>query len=168
MICPLPSFCVPLNIICSTQCEMPVMPACSLRDPTWYHTQNDTTGADRASFVIRLSPFGKLCRSKLCFSSAASTCAGVPAISVVSVAFSVVLIAIFSPDYCSWPDSVVITSAMILFYPKAFVVYEYNSRRGTPCGCPGRIENLFSDRAPTRGSPTETDYFSRVDKSPLF
>src|SRR5436190_6400226 len=51
--------------MCSTQWEMPVMPACSLRAPTRYHTQKETTGAECTSFVIRARPFGNECRWKL-------------------------------------------------------------------------------------------------------
>src|SRR5207253_7929695 len=65
MISPLPKVGVPLNIICSTQCEMPVMPECSLRAPTRYHTQNETTGAECTSLVSRVSPLGKECLSKV-------------------------------------------------------------------------------------------------------
>src|SRR5438552_699471 len=40
---------VPLNSICSTQCEIPVSPGISLRLPTRYHTQNVATGTVRCS-----------------------------------------------------------------------------------------------------------------------
>ena len=43
-ISPLPSFGVPLNSMCSTQWEIPVMPGPSLREPTRYHTQKVATG----------------------------------------------------------------------------------------------------------------------------
>src|SRR5437763_1161404 len=64
MIWPLPKVCVPLNIMCSTQWDMPVIPMCSLRAPTRYHTQKDTTGAECTSFVSKVRPLGKECRSK--------------------------------------------------------------------------------------------------------
>ena len=34
---PLPYFLAPLNIMCSKKCEIPVIPSCSLREPTWNH-----------------------------------------------------------------------------------------------------------------------------------
>src|SRR5437868_443231 len=51
--------------MCSTQCDTPVIPACSLRAPTLYHTQKATTGAECTSLVNRVSPLGKECRSNV-------------------------------------------------------------------------------------------------------
>ena len=42
---PFDSRSVPLNSMCSTQCEIPVIPLRSLRDPTRYQIQVLTTGA---------------------------------------------------------------------------------------------------------------------------
>ena len=42
--CPRGCFGVPLNIMCSRKWARPVAPRCSLREPTRYHTWNDTIG----------------------------------------------------------------------------------------------------------------------------
>ncbi len=41
---------VPLNCMCSVQWEMPVKPGVSSREPTRYHSQEETSGAVWISF----------------------------------------------------------------------------------------------------------------------
>src|SRR5262245_5984517 len=45
--------------MCSSRCEMPVMPVYSFREPTRYQTPKLTTGALRTSFVRMRSPLGR-------------------------------------------------------------------------------------------------------------
>src|SRR5262245_48596497 len=52
---------VPLNNICSTQCEIPVLPGCSLREPTRYQTQQVATGAEWTSRSKTSMPFLSRC-----------------------------------------------------------------------------------------------------------
>src|SRR5919199_4491946 len=46
--------------MCSTQCEMPVIPGTSLRAPTRYQTQKVATGAACSSRVSTVSPLGSV------------------------------------------------------------------------------------------------------------
>ena len=47
---------VPLNCMCSTQCETPVRPWTSSREPTRYHSQEEMIGAVCISFRRTLRP----------------------------------------------------------------------------------------------------------------
>src|SRR5215208_6085442 len=47
---------VPLNCICSTQCETPVRPCTSSREPTRYQTHDEMIGAVWISLSRTLSP----------------------------------------------------------------------------------------------------------------
>src|SRR5579859_155318 len=60
---PLPRVGVPLKSMCSTQCEMPVIPGTSLRLPTRYHAQNVATGAVWTSRSKTSSPFDSVART---------------------------------------------------------------------------------------------------------
>src|SRR5579862_1209597 len=60
---PLPRVGVPLKSMCSTQCEMPVIPGTSLRLPTRYHAQNVATGAVWTSRSKTRSPFDSVVRT---------------------------------------------------------------------------------------------------------
>src|SRR2546429_5999123 len=45
--------------MCSRKCDIPVVPGTSLRPPTWYQTQSETTGACRASSACMTSPLSR-------------------------------------------------------------------------------------------------------------
>src|SRR5438552_2251630 len=45
--------------MCSRKCDIPVVPGTSLRPPTWYQTQSETTGACRASSACITSPLSR-------------------------------------------------------------------------------------------------------------
>src|SRR5437867_12205197 len=45
--------------MCSRKWDMPVVPGTSLRPPTWYQTQSETTGACRASSACITSPLSR-------------------------------------------------------------------------------------------------------------
>src|SRR5437868_4492278 len=45
--------------MCSRKCDIPVVPGTSLRPPTWYQTQSETTGACRASMACSTSPLSR-------------------------------------------------------------------------------------------------------------
>src|SRR5215831_13035905 len=59
------TFFEPLNIMCSKKCESPVIPGCSLREPTRYHCQNATVGTLWSSCVSTTRPLSSTCRSTL-------------------------------------------------------------------------------------------------------
>src|SRR5690554_6491704 len=66
-ICPLASDGVPLNCMCSTQWERPVLPGSSLRLPTRYHTQKLAIGASWLSRRSTWRPFGRVaCTTGAC------------------------------------------------------------------------------------------------------
>src|SRR5262245_51806385 len=46
--------------MCSSRCDTPVIPVCSLREPTRYQTWKLTTGAECTSFVSTFSPLGRM------------------------------------------------------------------------------------------------------------
>ncbi len=51
---------VPLNIMCSKKCEMPVMPGRSLRLPTRYHVYIATFGMSLSGHTTSFMPFGSV------------------------------------------------------------------------------------------------------------
>src|SRR5215212_9896714 len=51
---------VPLNCICSTQCETPVRPCTSSRDPTRYQSHDEMIGAVWTSLSRTFSPLDKV------------------------------------------------------------------------------------------------------------
>ncbi len=51
---------VPLNIMCSKKCEMPVMPGRSLRLPTRYHVYIATFGMSLSGQTTTFMPFGSV------------------------------------------------------------------------------------------------------------
>ncbi len=52
-------FVVPLKFMCSTQCEMPVKPAASSREPTLYQHHTEESGAVCASWMRIFSPLSR-------------------------------------------------------------------------------------------------------------
>src|SRR5262245_6162496 len=50
---------VPLKFMCSTQCETPVRPGPSSREPTRYQHQTETSGAVCTGWTMTLSPFAR-------------------------------------------------------------------------------------------------------------
>ncbi len=49
---------VPLNIMCSNRCEMPVMPGPSLTEPTFATQPQDTVGESWRSTISSFNPLG--------------------------------------------------------------------------------------------------------------
>src|SRR5207237_7217444 len=60
VISPLPKRLPPLNSMCSTQCDTPVVPGSSLRPPTRYHIHTPTSGRSRTSRKITRSPLSSV------------------------------------------------------------------------------------------------------------
>src|SRR5438477_12391411 len=60
VISPLPKRLPPLNSMCSTQCETPVVPGSSLRPPTRYHIHTPTRGRSRTSRRMTRRPLSSV------------------------------------------------------------------------------------------------------------
>src|SRR5918912_1436284 len=60
LISPLPKRLPPLNSMCSTQCDTPVVPGSSLRPPTRYHIQTPTSGRSRTSRTMTRRPLSSV------------------------------------------------------------------------------------------------------------